>query len=99
MVDVSKLPFNVALKEWFRVEIEVKDVKGKVKITYQNEVYTVLDNTILQPRILPIIPVYEVENNAIAKLNWACSYPHGSVGFRQFGDEAAFFKNVRVFKI
>ncbi len=99
VVEVSNLPFNIALRDWFHVEIEVKGVRLRAKITYQNKVYTVLDSTLLQPRVLPIVPVSNGRDGSITKLSWACSYPHGSVGFRQFGDETAHFKSVKVFKI
>jgi hypothetical protein len=99
VIEETKFPFKIQLREWFHVEIEVKNVRLVAKITYNAKTHTVLDSNTLQPRVIPIVPVYNENTNSAAKINWACSYPHGSVGFRQYGDEVAYFKNVKVVKL
>lgn len=93
------LPFFILYNEWFHVDIEVRDIRVVVKITYANKTHVVLNMNLLEPKVLPIIPVVIGSNNETGKIKWSCSYPYGSVGFRQYGDEVAHFKRVRVLKI
>ncbi len=90
---LTTLPLN----EWFAVRIKVSGIKILVQVTINGQKHTLLDQELLRPGIFQG-EVRTLEGDE-KPTNIAVSYPLGSVGFREYGDERAYFRNVRVTKL
>jgi len=92
------LSIRLPLNEWFTVRITVSGTRVIAKVTVDGKETTLLDEKLLEPRLLAVQVV--MPGNSTQQLNFAFSFPLGSVGFREWGNtECAHFRNVRVTKL
>ena len=91
------LPVKLPLNNWFRVTITVKGNRVRVKAGLDGKEHALLDDSLLEPKIGSAkIAVGGTSH----ELDFAFSFPFGSVGFREYpGTECAHFRNVSVRKI
>jgi len=90
----APLQFQIPLGRWFRVRIRVENERVVTWIVLDGKEKEVLNLGLLQPGPRKVWPLHSEQITIID-----VSYPHGSIGFRAWGDEQAFFRNIRVEQI
>lgn len=88
---------ELPLRQWFAVAIKVLKTRVAVNITFEGEEQCILDLPLLRPQVHKgTIP----QGDTMREVDVPCSFPLGSVGFREAGfEECAYFRNVRVTRI
>lgn len=91
------LPVKLPVNNWFRVMISVTGNRVRVNAWLDGGEHVLLDDPLLEPKVGSAkITVGDTSH----ELDFAFSFPFGSVGFRQYpGTECAHFRNVCVQKL
>jgi hypothetical protein len=96
-----RLPFELSVNRWFRVQIIVRDMRVVVKISDADDVmHEVLNSDLLKsPIMVADCSGLNLNHPEKAQILFGSSFTHGSVGFREHGSETAHFRNVNIVKL